>query len=303
MFRFFKAVILSLLVTGSAMAWPTKEITIIVPYPAGGASDQLARIIQKNLAESLSVPIVVLNIPGGDNMVAIHRVLNSPNDNHTFIQSISDFVLSPMLQNTDLYNQFTAVNIQGTNPYVFFGNKYSSVEQFSQEINNKEPTPLGIIGLNSVTKLWIDNLTNSPFLPVPYKGTPQLVSDVMGNHVQFGIIGINGLFNYFSSNTLIPLAVSGKTRLESFPDVPTFEEVGMAGPESLQWYALFARQDTDPVALQTMSSLVHQIVSTDTEFKSYIPRGLSLINLDLPKSEEFRQTQVLFLKQLIEKSK
>lgn len=281
------------LTTPSNAGWPTKEITLIVPYPPGGMNDQIARIIQPDLESTLKVSVTVQNLPGAANAVAINHVLSKPNDNHTFIVSMDDFVTGPLYQNNKSYMAFRSINIVGTVPYLIFGGKAASAVTFKNQLDNGHMVNIGSNGINSGSELWLKNLASSlKFNTVPYKGGSQLLTDVMAGHAEYGVISITAAYPMIQNGDLIPLVQSGKNRSAAFPGVPTQSEMGLDGPPSIAWFSVFTRNDTLNLASEKFSAAVRTIVADSAKIQRFRNTGMEVINLNYTESNLFFQQQI-----------
>jgi tripartite-type tricarboxylate transporter receptor subunit TctC len=131
-----KAVVGTLLgiISTAVLAWPTQPITIVVPYPPGGVNDQIARFMQSDLESILKVPVQIENKPGSANAVAMNYVLNKPDNNHTFIVSMDDFIVGPLYKDSKLYQEFKAVNVVGTVPYLLYSGSNGTLANFKKQI-------------------------------------------------------------------------------------------------------------------------------------------------------------------------
>lgn len=275
-------------------AWPTKEITIVVPYQPGGVNDILARHVQQDLEIKYRVPVVVKNLPGAGNAVAINSVLGSPNDNHTFILSMDDFIAGPLFQGTNTYKQFKAVTVIGQSPFIVFGNNKTSVAQFKQEIKEGATVNIANAGINGGADLWIKQLqSNLKFNPIPYKGTPPIITDTQSGVTKYGILSLSSPYSQIKNKTLIPIMVSSATRNPLYPDVPTFHELGFKGVRAGTWFAILTPLTTNSEATLSMSKAVQESVANNANIQEFQTKGLHLINLNLEKSNNFYNQEIL----------
>jgi tripartite-type tricarboxylate transporter receptor subunit TctC len=273
--------------------WPTKEITLIVPYPPGGMNDQIARIIQPDLERVLKVTVTVQNLPGAANAVAINHVLSRPNDNHTFIVSMDDFVTGPLYQNNRSYTAFKSINVIGTVPYLILGGRTASVSEFKNQIDNRHTVNIGSNGINSGSELWLKNLQSSlKFNTIPYKGGSQLLADVMAGHSEYGVISITAAYPMILNGDLIPLVQSGMNRSAVLPLVPTQAELGLSGLPAIAWFSIFTRNDTMDSASKKFSDEVRMIVAENSKIQRFKSTGMDITNLNYTQSALFFQQQI-----------
>lgn len=290
-----KLVVASILLLTSTvcLSWPNKEITIIVPYQAGGMNDILARTIQPELEKKFNVPVVVKNMPGEANGVAINYILSNPNDNHTFLLTMDDFISGPLFRNSDSYKKFKAITIIGTAPFLVFGGPNTSIQEFKQEIKNRSVVNIANAGINGGADLWLTQFSPTLNLTtVPFVGTPPIFTNVQGGQIKYGVLSMGSSFNLIKAGKLVPIMISSDKRDAIYPSVPTFKELGLPGNAAHTWFGIVTRSDTDTEATQTMSSAINAIVSTNQIILDYESKGLHIVNYNLSTSNKFFNNEV-----------
>jgi tripartite-type tricarboxylate transporter receptor subunit TctC len=281
------------LITGSVLAWPTKDITLIVPYPPGGVNDQLARFMAPDLENILRVPVQIKNMPGAANSVAINYVITRDNDDHTFIITMDDFVLGPLYQGKHTYQNFQATNIIGRVPYVLFGSTRASTEQLRQQIQSKQTINVGDNGANGGAHLWITGLKSTVTInSIHYKGSTPVLTDVAGGHTEYGVSSIAASHQFIKDGRLIPLVTSGSQRSSVYPSVPTAREMGFRGPDSQTWFGIFARKGTTDSAIARFSDTVGLIVKNNARIQEFSNTGMNIVNLRGNRAAEFFQQEI-----------
>ena len=280
-------------VTATAFAWPTQDITLVVPYPPGGVNDQIARFMQPDLESILRVRVQVLNLPGAANSVAINHVLSKPNDDHTFIITMDDFIVGPLYQNNTSYNNFKAVNVVGTVPYIMFGGPNASIKNLKQQIQKKSTVNIGNNGINGGAYLWITNL-KSPLAvnSIFYKGSSPVLTDVMAGHTEYGVSSIAASYKFIQAGKLIPVMQSGRTRSTTYPTVPTQNELGFSGPDAVTWFAIFTRKDTPTVVVNKFSETARLIIANNPRLQEFKTTGMNVTNLGVVESDAFFKQQI-----------
>ena len=283
-----------LLLSFGVHAWPTREITLVVPYPPGGVNDQLARFMQPDLESILKVPVQIKNMPGAANAVAISYVLGKDNDNHTFVISMDDFVLGPLYQDTRSYNKFQATNVIGTVPYVLFGNDKATTAKFKQQMADRQTVNVANNGANGGAHLWISNL-KSPLTinSIYYKGSAPVLTDVAAGHSEYGVSSLSASYRFVQSGKLQPIMQSGLTRSALYPRVPTAHELGFAGPDAHTWFAVLARKDTAPVALDRFGETVKLIVANNPKIQEFKSTGMTIVNYSGNKATRFFNQEIV----------
>lgn len=275
----------------SAFAWPTKEITIINPYPAGGPSDVLTRNIAKEAGAVLKTPIVVKNMPGAANAVAIAHILGNDNDNHTFFLTIDDIISGPLFQhNIHPYEKFQAVTIVGNSPWILWSNKTKGdTSKFTQAIKNKEVIDVATGPVMSPSSLWFDILgDHAKFNVIPYKGASAYYGDVLAGHVTYGVGSNAGLRELVKADRVNLIMISSENRDPRFPNVPTYKELGFKGEPYRVWYGLFTRKDTSAEAVNGFSTAVRQVVGTADSIKN---SGFNIVNSTPKDAQKFFENE------------
>jgi tripartite-type tricarboxylate transporter receptor subunit TctC len=282
-----------LLFSGLAHAWPTKEITIVVPYPPGGVNDQLARFMLPDLESILKVPVVVKNMPGAANSVAINYIVNQPNDNHTFMINMDDFVLGPLYQGNRSYTNFTAVNIIGRVPYVLFGGAKADLKKFKQQISQGVVVNVGNNGVNGGAHLWISGLKSKLDInSIYYKGSSPVLADVTAGHTEYGVSSIAASYQFVKEGRLQPMMTSGQQRNNTYPTVPTAHELGFTGLDSQTWFGVFTRKDTTSEAINRFGDVVGIIVKNNSRIQEFSNSGMNIINLRGKKATDFFDLEI-----------
>jgi len=282
-----KLIAISLLMFSSMVmaAWPTKPITLILPWSAGGWGDKISREFQRDLERDLGVPVVVKPMPGAAFVVAINHILNEANDNHTFMFVNNDFITSQIVLGTRQYVKFTPVSIWMSQHYFIYGGKGATVEKLKQQIANGETVSIGNIGANGSQDLWSKSLkTTLKINSVPYKGSAPLKVDVLGGHTEYGISTLTGEQQLIDEGRIVPLVVSSTSRHPLHKNAVPFQEVGFQGKADEMLSAWAARSDTDPEAIKAMNAAFQKVVKNNPQLQSMKADGVNLINLSVDNS-------------------
>lgn len=288
------ALAVGLLIASSCFAaWPTKEITIVVPYTAGGLSDRLARAISDSLQKKYKVPVIVQNIPGGDGAIALNNMLNKDNDNHTFLFGTNYIISGLHFQGNNNYKKLKAATIFATDPFVVFGNQNNTSDNFKKSVAQGDAIFVAVGGVNIPPDLWLSQLTpRQQFQFIPYKGTPPVLNDVWAGTVQYGILTVGGSFNLIKEKKLFPIMVSSTQRLKVYPDVPTYKELGFNGRPAEIWLGVLALDTTSNRVVEQLSADVREIVAKDPGMQGFKDEGLTIINLDTATSNKKIQQSI-----------
>lgn len=287
--KLLTSILFALWATVATAAWPTKPITVIVPYPAGAWGDSLARIFQPELEDQLKVPVVIKFMPGAANSVAINHVLTEDNDDHTFLQINDDFITAQYVVGTKLYEKFTPVTIWATYPFVIYGGPNSSTDKFKQQIQRGETVNIGNLGIGGAMHLWTANVKSTlTFNPVPYKGAAPLLVDVLGGHIEYGMGNLvtSQAQQFLEEGKIHTIMVTTPNRHPLYKNVPTYRELGFKGDPLVGWLGFVARKDTSTEAIEKMSTALRNVVQNHPKIQEEVKRGVIPINLNVQESQK-----------------
>jgi tripartite-type tricarboxylate transporter receptor subunit TctC len=269
--------------TAFAQGYPTKSVTVVVPWPPGGPSDIAARPMAKGLQEALGKPFVVDNRGGAGGNIGSDYVAKSAADGYTLlITSSAPIVINPSIYkkmpfdpSADLapitnlirvplvlavHPSIPAKNLQELLAYI------KSKQGQLQYASSGNGTPQHLTGELFKTTAKLD------MVHVPYKGSAPAITDLIGGHVPLMFDSTIAILPHIKAGKLRPIAVTSAKRSPQLPDVPTFAEAGMPGFESYAWYGFFAPAKTpqdiiarlNAEALKVMKSPDYQKVLEET---------------------------------------
>ena len=292
--KLLKALFLTLFATSAMAAWPTKPITIIIPFPAGGATDVIARsYLQNELQTALKVPVVVTNMPGSGAGPAANHILSEKNDSHIFLLSDVDFISGQAGNANPLYKKFTPLTVINTTPLILYGSSKNNniIERFKGEIQTKSMVNVGYVG---TAYAWVTQVKSpTPFNLIPYKGGAQMSLEIQGGHLEYGVASAGGIWNsIYVDKTLQPLMITSAERSPSFPGVPTADELGFKGPHAYQWFAFWAKDDLDADAQRTFTTAVRTIVAKSEKIQALSKTGFKNVNYTPAETQKFMDAEI-----------
>jgi tripartite-type tricarboxylate transporter receptor subunit TctC len=259
-------------------AYPSKPIRLIIPFPPGGGTDPIARVIGQKLTESWGQPVISDNRPGGSTIIATEAVAKAAPDGYTLLLTpTGTFATAPLLLPApyDVVRDFAPVAAFAASEWVLVVNPSVPAKTLQEFIAYAKSRPdinyasAGTGNPNHLAGELLNMLTGTKMLHIPYKGTGPAITDLIGGRVQMHIATPISVAAHIRSGKLRALAVSGKTRSSILPEVPTFDEAGLHGFDMRVVYGLIAPRGTPPDVLAKLSGEMARIVTTP-EFKSIL---------------------------------
>jgi tripartite-type tricarboxylate transporter receptor subunit TctC len=255
--------------------WPQQPISIIVGYTPGGASDQQARIIAQALGERLKVPVVVKNIPGGNNIPAVQAVLKGDPD-YTFMLADSGAVTGPASIDQHDYQNIQPVMIWATSANVVFRNPKTDPDEFLRLVKNNQPVQISTPPLSLPAPKWAGSIKPLIAELIPYKGGAESIASVVAGHVPYGVNSLATSWNWIEQKSIIPIMVSSDQRVSSLPNVPTFRELGFVGESDRNWWGLVVPTKTNANIISKLHKNLIDIVSENQKLREFDARGVAI---------------------------
>ncbi|MGS1011613.1 Bug family tripartite tricarboxylate transporter substrate binding protein [Achromobacter anxifer] len=250
--------------------WPTRAVRIIVPYPPGGSSDIIARIVAPRLADALKQTVVVENKPGANGNLGAGLVVQAAQEGHTVLLcDVGALAISPSVYTKLSFDPSTdlrAVGMLAYSPHVLAVHPDVPAKTVPElvALSKKQRLNFAVTAIGSAPHLAavaVQQATGAQWEYVPYKGGSQAVTDTMGGQTQVIMNGLLATLPHIKAGKLRPIAISKRERMQLVPDIPTISEQGVAGFESGTWQGVMAPvTTTDPVATR-LSQLLAQIVN------------------------------------------
>lgn len=254
-----------------AQDYPTRAIRIIVPYPPGGTTDILSRIIGDKLSQSLKQPVVVDNRAGGNSIIATSAVAKADPDGYTIGMFLTTLAVNPFVTANlpyDTLKDLTPLSLVAIVPGMMVTNTETSVTNLQDmiklakaqpgKLNYGSPGPLtsGHLSMELVKKMAGIDIQH-----VPFKGGAPVVMGLLQNQVQFVIGGPPNLMPHVKAGKFKPIAVTTAKRVKLLPDVPTVAEQGLAGYDTFEWYGLFTTGGTPKPIVDKLSKEIARIIA------------------------------------------
>lgn len=234
----------------TAMAWPDKTVTIVVPFPPGGSTDMIARTLQPKLQEKFGGTFVIDNKPGATGTIGATLVTRAAPDGHTlFVSSLGPYVIAPHLTKVtyDATKDFDYITVAVQAPNVLVVPAASPHKSMADVIAYQKANP-GKMTFASSGNGSSDHLTAELYwqqtgtsgVHVPYKGGGPVMTDLLGNQVDSSFMNINTAMPQIRAGKLRALSITSAQRSSLLPDVPTLDELGIKDANVYSWQAVAA---------------------------------------------------------------
>ena len=265
-----------------AADWPSKPITLVVPYAAGGTTDRLARSFSKYVQDRTGQSTIVLNKPGASTNIGNMDVANAKPDGYTFLIGIdllaTNQATGPKLP-FDPLSKLAPVSLLTYVPCLIAANPKFEANSGKEMIMLARKNPKEHTISSATLLLQVGLLTRQSDIDlthIPYKGGAPAALDAMGGQVDMVIANVPVLAGFVRSGKLKALAVSSETRTEAFPDVPTLKETGLSTAVFANWYSLFAPVGTSPEIIDKMGAIAADFVKDPQVRKDLVADGYLL---------------------------
>jgi tripartite-type tricarboxylate transporter receptor subunit TctC len=258
-------------VVGAVAQTMPGQVNLVVPFPPGGSTDALARLIQQGLGARLNATVIIENKPGGVGAIGASQAARAKPDGGTFLVTFDSHAIIPALIEkpaVDVEKDLVPVMLVGTAPYVLAVNPERPHKTFADAVatakSGKGIVSYASIGLGTISHLSMVALANragADMVHVPFKGGGPALVDVLGGHVDMICGSVALLLPQITAGKLRPLMQMGKTRLAALPDVPTAMESGFADFEALAWWGVFAPTGTPAPLIAQMEKALRDTLS------------------------------------------
>jgi tripartite-type tricarboxylate transporter receptor subunit TctC len=271
-----------------AQSYPSRPITMIVPFPAGGAADVIGRIMTERMREPLGQPIIIENIGGADGSVGVGRAARARPDGYTICLSIdSTFVLNAAFYALpyDVLNDFAPISPLAAGSIVLVARKTLPAEHLRDLIAWLKAHPnQASVGMNTLSfrllAMRFQGQTGAQFNIIPYRSVGSIVGDLVAGQIDLAFGTLTTHLPQLRVGSEKAYAVAGETRSALAPDIPTFAERGLPALTYSSWYGLFAPRDTpkdiigklNAATIQALADPAVQSRIIDLGFEMF-PRG------------------------------
>lgn len=275
-----------------AQAYPSKPITVVVPFAAGGPTDALARILCQRMGEALGQQLIVENVGGAGGTIGVAKVARAAPDGYTLaFTHMGTLAVNIALYKSlpyDSQKDFEPIGLGGTNPMVLVTKKdlpAKTFHEFQTYVKaNEKKVQYGMAGIGAASHLgglMLNSMMKVDVLEIPYKGTGPALNDLVSGQFDYMVDQAVNVLPQIKSGNIKALGVSTTKRLSQLPDVPTIDESGLKGYEVTIWNGFFAPKGTPK---DIVAKLNQALIATLADEK--IKVRLTELAVDLPTAQE-----------------
>jgi tripartite-type tricarboxylate transporter receptor subunit TctC len=277
---------LMLVAAAAAQDYPTRQIVVIVPFPAGGSTDIQARLLSEPMRQALGQPVVVQNVPGAGSTIGTGKAIQSPPDGYTLIvgnwtSHVGAGAVYPVKWHpvTDL----EPISILATTSLIIVGRPGLPVAHGKELVawlkSNPDTATSGIVGFGSgahICSIYFEQKTGTRTRYVPYTGGAPVMAALMGNQVDLFCGEASQMLSHFTAGRIKPLVVMSRTRWRPLPEVPTAEEIGATDTYIAFWQGMWAPKGTPRPIIAKLADAVAKAFGDPTVIKRLTELGQEL---------------------------
>jgi tripartite-type tricarboxylate transporter receptor subunit TctC len=311
--KLLSALVLSLAAAAGAhaQAWPSKPVTLVVPFPPGGSTDSIARAIAPSLSKTFGQPFVVDNKAGATGTIGAAGVKRAPADGYTFlVTSLGPLVVAPHLFKSmqyDALNDFDHITVAVQAPNVLVVPVASPHKTLADVVAFEKANPAKMTFASSgngssdhltAELFWLESGTTG--LHVPYKGGGPAITDLLGGQVDASFQNVNAVLQHIKAGKLRPLAVTGDKRSPVLPEVPTMAEAGVKNVDVYSWQAVVAPKGLPADVRSKFHAAVVAALNEPQTRQQLTGLGLEIVGNTMEQFASFQQREFDRWKKVIE---
>jgi tripartite-type tricarboxylate transporter receptor subunit TctC len=279
--RFFAAALVFCAGPTCAQRFPSRQITLVVPFAAGGSNDVIARVIGARLQKAFGQPVVIENQSGASGSIGVARVAKSEPDGHTLVVISSTFTINAVLQSKqsfDAQTSFAPVALVGRSPLMLATAPGVPVKTPAEFLAYARANPgklnYGSAGNGSINQIGAELLKSAAAIDlahVPYRGVPLALNDLIAGHLHAIVGSMPAMMTQVLAGKVTGIAVTSKRRSSAFPELPTLDESIAPGYELYQWWGILAPAGTPAAAVTELNAAINAALDAD-ELKAILAR-------------------------------
>jgi len=279
-------------------AFPTKPITIVVPYAAGGSTDVLARVLAEAMARDLGQPVIVDSAGGAGGTIGTSKVVRALNDGHTILLHNMGIATAPALYSKltfDVNKDLEPIALAGDVPMILVRNKSFAPATVADLIKHMKAKPgevkfshAGVGATSHLCAMLFNQTANTNVTMVPYRGTGPALQDLIAGNVDVICDQPVATGPHLQSGALKAYAMATKERIPTMPEVPTFAEAGLPGFELAVWHGVYAPKGTSATVIERLNKAIRVALSDAGLVKRFTDMGVIIPQDDRLKPESLR---------------
>lgn len=280
----------SVLISLSALAFPVKPISIVVPYAAGGSTDVIARVLAEAMSRDLGQAVIVENVGGAGGTIGTAKVVRSTNDGYTLLMHNMGIATAPALYSKlafDVAADLEPIAMAGDVPMILVRSSRFEPSTVVDLVKYMKVKPgeakfahAGIGATSHLCAVLFNQAANTSAIMVPYRGTGPALTDLLAGNVDIICDQPVSTNAYLQAGTLKPYAVATKDRLTALPSVPTFAESGFPGFQLSVWHGFYAPKGTSAAVIQRLNKAIRVALASPA-----VVKRLSEMSVILPQSD------------------
>ena len=297
-------VINAVLISASWAAWPASPVKVVVPYAPGGPADTLGRAVADVLERANKSTFLVDNRPGGSGTVAPLAVAKSAPDGQTLLVTGMSFYVLGLAQTDTGYHpmrDFSHVALLGGTPFVLVVNAKLPIDSVKSLVDyaalNKQGISFGSVGSGTIQYLMGEKFASAAHVPsmisVGYKGDANILTDVMGGHIQAAFMTLGAAKAHIKSGALRAIAISSAKRNSDLKTIPTFAELGFPQLTATLWFCLSAPGGLPQDLMDKMSSQVRMGFQQPEAQKVLSNQDIEFPDYDAKETQRFIEAEIL----------
>jgi len=270
--------------------FPSSPIRVVIPFPPGGAVDNLMRVLGPEVSADLGQPVIIDNKPGGGAQIAASVVQRGPADGYTvFAGEVGAFAINPSLYKNISYQpdrDFAAVSMLVRTPMVMYGSpsgRMNSLQSFKQALGSGAPINYGSFGPGTAPHILGHLLSraeaNAKLVHIPYKGAPPAIQAIMANEIDLLFDGVPGVLQLAKAGKAAPLAVASARRSEHLPNVPTTAEIGYPNMVMDLWIGVAVKKGTPAAIVNRLHGAFEKAIGKPEVWKRFADLGFSRVQM------------------------
>jgi len=292
--------------------YPNKPVKIVIPFAVGGPVDTIARILSQRLSTVTGQTVLVDNRGGGGGVIGPSIVTKANPDGYTILLSTGSMTSNPAFNADipfDTIKDFTPVTMLARNyGQLFVVNPNMPVNSVSEFIQYAKTSSKGLnygaAGIGNITYIapeMMKTMTGIKMKDIEYKGTAPAITDLMGGHIDLCFVGTQNLLSLVQSGKLKALAITGPTRWNELPDVPTMHEAGVTGYELIGWFGVWLPAKAPPELVNRLYQEIVKALDDPQVKKQFEEAGLVSVLSSPDNFKKFTEKDLLAMKELAKK--